>query len=424
MLDDDAKLWAYLSFGYLPAIDTAAPFAMLQNGSSGVHIKECTNEIQTVVNEAAHILTTLTERVVSSTGNSKHVVLLSGGLDSRAILGSLLEVAGRTNIVACTYGYPGNEELEIGTRLAKIAGVEHHRIFIPKTNWTTEELVNSARSRAFPPSFVVGARFQNYRIYKEFGTDCTFWDGLLGGSLTGSRLKHASPFTDWRSALEAFVQYNHISELKLAPTHYDPLVALPPHPLCSPQEIAFDEQLDIAIRQTCYIANRIPAGYTTATPYLDERFWRFFMSLPRSFRQQQRIYKQALSRSFPRLFSMPVAGGRGRIGASLFERKVNSYRRRTLLLAGRSVGHPSFRYANPHLLLGYDMRDNESLRKVISENIADLTHRRLITWMDASRLWSEHLAQAADHTEALRVLVSLEIALKIAEIDQGVSSKT
>lgn len=321
ILDDDATLWAYLSFGYLPAIETAAPFAILEHGSAGVYRNGYTSESQTVVSEAAHILTTSTEQSASSNRYSKHIVLLSGGLDSRAILGSLLEVVDRTNIVACTYGYPGNDELEIGTRVAKAAAVEHHRIMVAKTYWSTEELVNSARSRAFPPSFVIGARFQNYRIYKEFGTDCTFWDGILGDALTGAHLKNASPFTEWRSALEAFVRYNRVSALKLSPPDYDPLAALPPNPLCSPGELDFDDQLDIAIRQTCYIANRIPAGYTTVTPFSQEKFWRFWVSLPRNLRRGQMVYKQALSTAFPRLFSLPVAGGRGRIAASLWEKR-------------------------------------------------------------------------------------------------------
>src|SRR4051812_44029936 len=102
VLDNDSTLWAYLSFGYLPAVNTAAPFAILQHGSAGVHTNERAGDIQTLVSEAANIITTLTERLAAGKRNSKHVVLLSGGLDSRAILGSLLKLVDRTNIIACT----------------------------------------------------------------------------------------------------------------------------------------------------------------------------------------------------------------------------------------------------------------------------------------------------------------------------------
>ena len=87
-----------------------------------------------------------------------------------------------------------------------------------------------------------------------------------------------------------------------------------------------------------------------------------------------------------------------------------------MLLAGRTFRHSSF-YTNAYRRIGQEMRDNSSLRNVMGENIADLTRRKRLTWLDASRLWSEHLGGVADHGEALRILVSLEIALKIAEMD-------
>ena len=89
-----------------------------------------------------------------------------------------------------------------------------------------------------------------------------------------------------------------------------------------------------------------------------------------------------------------------------------------MLLTGHELRHAPFRNANPHRRIGQEMRDNSSLRNVMSENIADLTRRKLLTWLDTSRLWSEHLTGVTDHTDALRILVSLEIALKIAEKDQ------
>jgi hypothetical protein len=276
-------------------------------------------------------------------------------------------------------------------------------------------MIKSAASRPFPPSFVVGARFQNYRIYRTFGTECTFWDGFAGDAMSGGHLKQAAAPTDWEGSVQSFSR--NVAKLNLAPPDFDVRSTLPTEPICDPAVLALDDQLDIAVRQTCYIANRMPADYRTVAPFASQLSWRFWLGLPRQLRFRQLVYKQALGKAFPRLYAISAQGGRGPIAASEWRRKLSSLTRRMASRADRAAGAGSLRNANPHRRTGHEMRENKLLRAVISENIADLVNRRLVTWLDPARLWSEHLSGVADHAERMRVLTSLEIALKIRDAE-------
>ena len=64
--------------------------------------------------------------------NQKHVVPISGGLDSRAILAGLLEFTDASNIFTYTFGTPGTYDFEIGKKLSKEIGTKH--ISFPLTN--------------------------------------------------------------------------------------------------------------------------------------------------------------------------------------------------------------------------------------------------------------------------------------------------
>jgi len=55
----------------------------------------------------------------------KHVVPISGGLDSRAILASLLKFTEAANIYTYTFGTPSTFDYEIGNLIAKETGTMH-----------------------------------------------------------------------------------------------------------------------------------------------------------------------------------------------------------------------------------------------------------------------------------------------------------
>ena len=57
--------------------------------------------------------------------NQKHLVPISGGLDSRAILAGLLEHTEAKNIYTYTFGTPNTLDYDVGSYIAKKLGTNH-----------------------------------------------------------------------------------------------------------------------------------------------------------------------------------------------------------------------------------------------------------------------------------------------------------
>jgi len=76
--------------------------------------------------EPVHQFARLLEAAVARRIGSKTALALSGGLDSRSIVVAL----GGRPVPALSYGAPGSEDLETGTRVARLAGLPHRRLLL------------------------------------------------------------------------------------------------------------------------------------------------------------------------------------------------------------------------------------------------------------------------------------------------------
>jgi hypothetical protein len=419
ILTDETQLYAYLGFGYVPTVHKPDPFYLLgEVCPSGTLESRSPDEL---IEQGTHLFRNSIRKIAEAQPAGKaNVVMLSGGLDSRAILAGLLENFDAGNIDACTYGYPGNDDYEMAAQIARATGVRHYQLNLLGFNWTTQDLLDSARLRSSPQSFVVGARYFYHKLYIQFGKDSVFWDGLMGGTLSGVHIP-SQPVDDWEEAVQKFIKSNRVaSPAGLVPINFDLRSVLPKSPLCGQETMTYIDQLDVAFRQTCYIHNRIPKGFQTETPYTDNEWANFILHVPWQWRKDQLLYRQILLRAYPKLFSLPVSGSRGANAGSSWRPQ----RHRKLIGQARSFAKrafPKWRAVNVahdiNSKVGQEMRDNPSLRSVVTENLAALRHRKLLDWVDLDALWKQHLTQEKDHTTVLRVLLSLEITLKLEEME-------
>ena len=63
------------------------------------------------------------------------------------------------------------------------------------------------------------------------------------------------------------------------------------------------------------------------------------------------------------------------------------------------------------------LRTRSDLKKIVYENIMDLSGRRMVDWLDIVEIWNKHQRKERDLSEALIVLSSLEIHLKAMELN-------
>lgn len=353
-------------------------------------------------------------------GSIMHVVPLSGGLDSRAILGALLKAGIGNEITTVTYGIPGSLDYEIGSIVARAAKLKNVRIDLNGVPLSHEALIDTARAtggrlHVFDP-------FYNSHIQKEFGPGALYWSGYMGDPLAGSHLLPRPSMTKAEAA-GVFVKKNAYDVSNILVPHSDiaELERRVSSTLdCGERTLSFDELFDFTIRQDNYIRDIVlTPGFKYATPFLHSDWYNFILNVPNHHRIQQSLYKKILSRSYPALFSLPTKNNHG---LPLECNKAQLLYRRAVNKLTRYVTLPLIR--KPSLLFNYidyddAVRSRKDFKEVIYGSIYDLQKRGVIDWLKPVDVWCDHQKGSRECGTALTMLCSLELILKVEETIRG-----
>jgi hypothetical protein len=123
MKDALADYEMYLYFGYLPRFAEAS-LQWLGCDSDNDFGKGMDNESWWIEAGVKALKETMADEIASTDANAIHILPLSGGLDSRAILGGLLENLPKIQIVIATYGIPGAWDFEIAKTITRKYGLQ------------------------------------------------------------------------------------------------------------------------------------------------------------------------------------------------------------------------------------------------------------------------------------------------------------
>jgi hypothetical protein len=414
------SLLPYLYFGYLPTEGDAVGFLdYLYSMESGKCFSQIKSETQ-LINFGVKILRSTFRNLLIEISESKtHVLPLSGGLDSRAILGGLLENVDRDQIQAVTFGTPGTWDYEIGQQVAHAAGVQCEVLDLTAKDWTwdTAELVETA-VKTERPIWLFDA-YVNRQIPERFGDDCIYWSGFMGDPIAGSHLL-AKDSKTWEQAKEEFIERNRfVRSLSLVPSDFAPGDCLPTSPFVNEDLLCYDEQLDFGVRQQCLIRHIVlPRGCNYQTPFLRPDWVGFMLNVPRRFREKQWLYKEILKAAYPRLFSLPTKTNRGLPLDALW---FPSQARRVVLKArslGRKFLRGKFGGIDPGVnYIDFDrgLRARDDLKALVYDSTQDLKKRHIVDWIDIDVIWQRHQREQSDYARALTLLASLEINLKAKE---------
>ena len=336
--------------------------------------------------------------------NQKHLVPISGGLDSRAILSALLEHTEAKNIYTYTFGTPNTLDYDVGNYVAKKIGTNHKSFDLRRYNFNQKELENISKRVNFQtilfhhaPVWEVDKRFEN----------CQNWCGFMGDPLSGSKLSK-EPSLSLEVAKKQFMRKNtYVSSIDLTNgLNFEGLVEAD---LIDKSLLTLDEQLDFQNRQVKYIAPHVlMQGYEYKIPFLYQPWVDFMLSVPNSFRRDQILYKKILLHTFPKEFSYRTKTNYGLpLGASkntiFIKRVVDKLLRMTKLSSGKNINYLDF---------NEKIRTKQDLRKVITSNVIDLKDRDIIEWRNVEEILNNHLTNKGNYADALIVLASLEIHLK------------
>lgn len=410
---NERQIQDFLFYGYVPVPADEFLSAIVSAKLSGAQRFTYTVPQTELVREGAQALSNTFSGESNYTG--LQVIPLSGGFDSRAILGGLLDRGLQRDLVTLTFGTPGSWDFEIGRLVASAAGVRSEVVNLSNqvARWTTDELVDTARSISRP--VWIFDKHVNRTLTRLFGEETTYWSGFMGDPLAGSHLAAAASST-WENAVQRFAAKNRFARVSLNLPDYEPVGALPSKPLLNdPLILELDEQADLGIRQGGYISEIVlQSDRKFRCPFLERPWVDFILNAPRPMRYQQRLYRDILLHKYPNLFSLPSKNLRGSsLSASRLRRTFDAV---ALSLQAASHGVMGKDYLK---LMSTNYVDfDAAIRRVVEfqdlvrTNLCDLQHRRLVTWIDIQGLLTAHLAGRANLGRELTLLTSLEIFLK------------
>ncbi|MBI5953964.1 MAG: hypothetical protein HY865_20100 [Chloroflexi bacterium] len=355
----------------------------------------------------------MADEIASSGTQVTHIIPLSGGFDSRAILGGLLENLPKSKIVAATYGIPGTWDFEISKDIAHKYGIEHEIFDLSNDKWDIDQLIAAAESLRRPVS-----PYQSYvrhKINNHFGADCVYWTGFMGDSIGGWNLPNI-PNTDKREAIKLFLNIEPTPNYKdeaFKSKIIEKILAEFPWDRLSRTKLSIDQQLNFCLRQNFLLQPTIVlSGFVFKTPFLNRNWVNFMLNAPYKLALDQYLYRKVIQECYADLWKMRSASAYGMPSSAgkyeMFFGKVIARLKPLFDSSDPYRSHPRTNYIN----WTESLRHKGYFQDTVYTTLVDLKKRAIIDPRDIDTWWSEHLNRRTDYTVLLMNLSSLELLLK------------
>ena len=379
-------------------------------------------------------------------GKGRVLLPLSGGLDSRAVLGAALECVPADRLVAVTYGTPGSFDFEIGRQVARAAGVRHRAIDLSTPHDHAAEYLRKARD-SDGLADVLWSFLSDWHALADLSEHVI--TGFAGDGIT-SMVVHPRALdpcpADERAALELVRQ------------HHQGIPSDVVGRLCGMRPEAWDElAVDLMARvnegndhrrvgayalawflgarlqpYTTMLVHKVRERFRYLSPFLDNAVFDFLLAVPMRWLAGQRLYRRMLVRRFPRLFALPTRNENGRPLlegwlARVGRRAARSARKRVERWSGGRLPLHSAEEERVRRgrVIGQDLtlllREAGPFQAMCVEQLTRLADRGLVEADAMWALWHEHRRGEANRRRALGVLVSLEFIAE-AFVDREVAA--
>jgi len=409
-LETRAQLEAFLHFGFVPRV----PADLMARPWFATTAPRLPHDERLCVARGVEALRGL----FATVPEGLQLVPLSGGLDSRVILGMLVAAGHAERVLAVTFGTPGTLDYELGARVARHCGVRHAAIDLTLEPLEAVELV-----AAIPPGtrwiHALEAHF-NALVPRRFGAGATVWSGIMANTLNGSRVgdEHSS----FEAARQAYALDHCVRSVRLTSPVFDPLAWLPAQPFAHSERLTAHEILHASIHYPCrYDPVLLAPGFSFRTPFREARWVDFALALPRELRRDERLFRAVIRAALPDLAALPTKSRAG-LGldapawrawlAAQRLRVTRRLRRRFPRLA--RAPRPDTNYLDYEL----ELRRASPLRSLVHTCLASLRTREVVPWLDLDGLVRRHEQARTDHSDALLQLALLELNLRAIERDQ------
>lgn len=404
----------YLYFGYLPPSEFPDFLSKLEGAElSEYSLKSTISLLEEVFEDALEL----------SDGSGYCIIPVSGGWDSRILLGLALERFSANQIKTYTFGTPGQLDFEIGAKVSKEAGVEHRKIDLNNVELSWKKLLHSVEES--PWTYVPDSFFNKYCYRKMAGEKDIILSGFMGDPLTGGHLHEK----DDEQAIQNFLKEQvMVRSMKLTSEDYNPKASLPDVP--KQKELTFHEMLDFGVRQAHCIApiissekawrswgtelGRIKGSNSKViTPFTHPKWATYWIHAPAELKKQRKMYLNVLNEKFPKLAKLPSKnfyGAKQADGISAYMRKKVYHGQ---ILLNKKMPHV-FRMPN-HLInyldYGTAFRRRDDYREILLTAFNFLNENRLTPWLNLQKFLKEHDEYKADYSKVFLLLIGLVLNL-------------
>jgi asparagine synthetase B (glutamine-hydrolysing) len=350
-----------------------------------------------------------------------YIVPLSGGLDSRAILAGLIEMGLKNKIITVTMGVPESYDYEIGKYVAEKMVVKNEPLNLNQIPISFDQLLNAAGS--IDNCAYLFSAYYHHAMFKRYGADVVFFNGILGGELAGQNLpKSTGKDDDWETSVTRFNKADRYwKPLVLTEPGFEVNKMISSTPFTENTHLNYADQLVLGIRQQyCLAPVLMPEGFRQVMPFLDDHWLSYILNIPLEYRKREYLYKKILQKAFPKFYSLKVTNNLGLpLNAYPYRRTLSKIVKKAKALGYRLYPKLPFFLSPSTLLIDYNsaFREREDYKSIIHESLIDLKKREIIDWLDIERLWKEHQLRQVNHTGALTALASLEFYLKTKRIE-------
>lgn len=404
MIDD------LLFYGYNPGCQNAAlPDVVRESVSSELINLERTELIKEGIDAFRAAIDAELKQINQ---NVFHIVPLSSGLDSRAILAALLEhpEIKRSKIRTVSIGTPGTWDYEISQEIAESIGVKNTALNLDASSfdWSESSIRSYARSLDCPTRMFEG--YVNSEISDLFDDDYVIWSGFFGGESAGAH-QPDNPSQEWKKACTYFADMNAYAP-SLVNSSFDPIEVLPDEPYLDSNELNYEEQLDFAHRQQCFVRPLIIQNDTYLTPFMREEWLKYILNIPTRERNNRSMFINIMTKNYPRLFSHPTDSKQG-LPPNTGQYRVLAQRimlftiQKISNLAGQKIVHPGTNYVD----FDSKLRQECEFRTTVHSLVGSFEER---TGYEISTIWTNH-QQGENNAAELRAIASAELYL--SEVD-------
>lgn len=419
IMDVTDRINTYLYFGYLPP-------KCLQKKLLNVWAFE-NEEFDYSVAGAIAKFDQLFDKLSCACHHEKIVVPISGGWDSRAILGALLERFDTKNIVTVSFGTPGQLDYDLGTVVSKSCKVQHHALDLRSVKMTWTAIVETAKTA--PWTYIPDAYFNSICRKQLSDSQSSIWIGFLGESLAGSHI----PGAEQQDISNYFVaRQKKVTSIQLPEPTFTARISS--QILKAADNRYASDMLDICIRQSyCVAPIVLPVkkwdswdpfvgvetnGAQVIAPFADKDWAHYWLKAPIGVRRHQRLYLEMLKSKFGKLFNLPSKSSYGVQPEKRW--LLNMVKSEYAIRKRMQALFPQFniRSIKRENYLNFDeaFRKRDDYQETIFLAFKYLKKFEFASWLNFNSIWNDHLKRKCNYGDALVVILGLAANLAAEEI--------